>query len=263
MGERTSYETGSFSWIDLATTDQEAAKAFYAGLFGWEFQDNPIDDSGAVYTICRLDGKDVAAIAPQREDERNMGVPPHWNSYITAQDIDDRAPRVSELGGNVMMEPFDVMDVGRMAVAQDPTGAFFFMWKPKRHIGAGLVNTAGALVWNELGTKDVEKARTFYADLFGWTYDAMDMGDGATYYVIRQGERSNGGIRPQSEMEKDVPPNWLVYFGAENCDESAAQAQKLGAQVVVPGMDLPQGRFAILADPQGAVFALFQGDFDD
>lgn len=262
MGERTSYETGTFSWADLSTTDPEGAKAFYTELLGWDAEDIPVGDD-AVYTMCRIGGKDVGAIAGQMEQEREQGVPPHWNSYITAHDLDERAAQVTELGGNLVMPPFDVMDVGRMAVAQDPTGAFFFLWQPKASIGAGLVNSPGALSWNELGTKDVKAAEGFYSQLFGWTYDPLDMNGQGTYDIIRRGERTNGGIRAQTEMEQNIPPNWLVYFGTDDCDASAAKAQQLGGNVIQPTLQLPNGAFTVLADPQGAVFALFQGDFDD
>jgi predicted enzyme related to lactoylglutathione lyase len=262
MGERTRYETGTFSWVDLATTDQEGAKAFYAGLFGWDYDDMPIGD-GATYTMCRLDGKDVAAIAPQRDEERKQGVPSHWNSYFTVHDLDEGAPRASELNGNLMMPPFDVLDAGRMAVVADPTGAIFLMWQPKNHIGAGLVNVPGALTWNELGTTDVAAAKQFYADLFGWTYDDLDMDGQGTYSIIRSGDRSGGGIRAQTPQEESIPPNWLAYFGAVSVEESAATANELGGNVLVPTMRVPAGAFAVVADPRGAVFGLFEGDFDD
>jgi uncharacterized protein len=261
MGERTSYESGTFSWVDLATTDQDGAKAFYAGLFGWEYDDQPIGD-GATYTLCRLDGRDVAAITTQSDQERGQGVPPHWNSYITVHDLDARAPRVAELNGNLIIPPFDVLDAGRMALAADPTGAVFAMWKPKNHIGATFVNVPGALTWNELGTKDVETAKQFYADLFGWSYEDLDTNGAGTYSTIRTGDRSNGGIRPQTPQEERIPPNWLVYFAAVSVEESAATANELGGNVLVPTMRVPAGAFTVVADPQGAVFALFEGGFD-
>jgi uncharacterized protein len=262
MGERTRYESGTFSWVDLATTDQDGAKAFYAGLFGWEYDDQPIGD-GATYTLCRFDGRDVAAITTQSDQERGQGVPPHWNSYITVHDLDARAPRVAELNGNLIIPPFDVLDAGRMALAADPTGAVFAMWKPKNHIGATLVNVPGAPTWNELGTKDVETAKQFYADLFGWSYEDLDMNGAGTYSIIRTGDRRNGGIRPQTPQEEGIPPNWLVYFAAVSVEESAATANELGGNVLVPTMRVPAGAFTVVADPQGAVFALFEGDFDD
>jgi uncharacterized protein len=262
VGERTSYETGTFSWVDLSTTDPDAAKRFYAGLFGWELDDMPAGE-GMTYTMCRIGGKNVCAISGQIQQEREQGIPPHWNSYVTAHDLDQRAGRVADLGGNLVMPPFDVLDVGRMAVAADPTGAFFMMWQPKSSIGAELVNVPGALTWNELGTNDTEAAKRFYADLFGWTYEDMDMNGQGTYSIILVGDQRNGGIRPQTPQEEGVPPNWLPYFAATSVEESGAKVKELGGNVLVPAMHVPAGAFTIVADPQGAVFALFQGEFDD
>ena len=262
MGERSTYETGTFSWADLGTTDPDAAKAFYAGLFGWEPDDMPAGE-GMTYTMCRLPGKNVCALSARRQEEREQ-FHPHWNSYIAAQDLDRRAGRVSELNGQVLMPPFDVLDVGRMAVVADPTGAIFAMWEPKSHIGAELVNVPGAITWNELGTKDVETAKRFYADLFGWAYDDIDINGQGTYSIIVNEEaRETAASAQQTPQEVCIPPNWLVYFGAASIDESAAQAKELGGNVVVPTMHVPNGAFSVIADPHGAVFALFQGDFDD
>lgn len=262
MAERTSYETGTFSWADLSTTDPDAAKSFFAGLFGWECEDMPAGE-GMTYTMCRIDGKNVAAISAQMEMEREQGIPPHFNSYITAHDLDERAGQVGELGGNVIMPPFDVMDVGRMAIAADPTGAVFMMWEPKGSIGAELVNVPGALTWNELGTTDVDAAKRFYGELFGWTYDDIDMNGQGTYSIVLRGDQRNGGIRAQTPQEAGIPPNWLVYFAATSVDESAATAKELGGNVVVPTMQVPNGAFSVVADPAGAVFGLFHGEFDD
>ena len=261
MGERTEYADGSFSWADLATTDPDGAKAFYAGLFGWEPEDIPVD--GGTYTMCRIEGKDVAAIAGQREEERSQGVPPHWNNYVTASDIDERAPRVAELGGTLMLPPFDVMGAGRMAVAADPTGAFFMLWQAKDSIGAELVNAPGTLSWNELGTSDVDAAKKFYEGLFGWTYEELDIPEGGTYSIIRNGDRSNGGIRALSENEKGMPSYWTPYFGVDSSDETSSRVGELGGRVLMPTMRVPAGAFTVLADPQGAVFQIFEGDFDD
>ena len=262
MGERTRYESGTFSWADLSTTDQDAAKKFYAGLFGWEYDDRPIG-GGAVYTMCLLGGREVAAITGQSDQEREQRVPPHWNSYITVHDADERAPRVTGLNGNLISPPFDVLEAGRMALVADPTGAVFAMWDPRESIGAALVNAPGALSWNELGTTDVETAKQFYADLFGWTYQELDTGGPLAYWVIMNGGRSNGGIRALAPPEQGLPPFWFPYFGAESCDDRGAQAATLGGKVLMPTTPLPQGAFNVIADPQGAVFALYEGHFDD
>ena len=149
-----------------------------------------------------------------------------------------------------------------MAVVADPTGAVLSLWEPKTHIGAGLVNAPGGLSWNELGTSDVAKAKDFYSGLFGWSMDDQEGAMGA-YTMIQNGERANGGIRALSEQEQGVPSNWLVYFGVSSVDDTAAKAAELGATTLVPPTEIPIGKFAVLADPQGAVFALFAGDFDD
>src|SRR5437588_10786528 len=149
MGERTQYAPGTFSWTDLTTTDQEAAKAFYAGLLGWEIEDLPVGED-LYYSMARVDDKRVAAISPQPQMLRDAGAPPTWNSYVTVESADATADRAGELGANVVSPPFDVMEFGRMAVLQDPQGAFFMLWEPRDTIGAELVNAPGALCWNEL-----------------------------------------------------------------------------------------------------------------
>jgi uncharacterized protein len=261
MGERTSHEPGTFSWVDLSTSDSADAKRFYGGLFGWTFDDLPVGD-GVVYTMCRIDGKSVCAISAQQEQERSQGIPPHWNNYVTVEDADASAAKAKELDGNVIMEPFDVLDAGRMSVIADPTGAVLSVWQARSSIGAELVNVPGALTWNELATSDVERAKGFYGALFGWTFVDME-GDGMTYALIHNGDRSNGGIRPQSEMEAGIPPNWTPYFAVPRADDSVAKAGEVGGRVLVEPMTVPAGRFAAIGDPQGAVFAVFEGEFDD
>jgi predicted enzyme related to lactoylglutathione lyase len=216
MGERTSHAPGTFSWVDLSTTDLEAAKGFYGGLFDWEFDDLPVGD-GIVYSMCRLDGKAVCAISEQREE----GIPPHWNNYVTVDDLEARTAQAGELGGKVMVEPFDVLDAGRMSVISDATGAVLCMWVPRNSIGAELVNVPGALTWNELATTDVDRAVEFYGALFGWGFQEMEGGP-MRYVLIQNGERSNGGIRPLSEMEAGIPPNWLPYFAVDTADDAVA-----------------------------------------
>lgn len=260
MGERTEYEPGTFSWADLGTTDPDAAKGFYAGLFGWDFADLPVGD-GAVYTMCRVDGKDVCAIAAQRDEERAQGVPPHWNNYITVDDVDGGASRITELKGNVLVPPFDVLESGRMALVSDPTGGVFALWQARNHIGAGLVNAPGALAWNELATSDKAAAEQFYGALFGWSFEEIEDSP-IPYAVIKNGGRSNGGMRAQGDQEQGMPSYWAPYFGVVSSEESAAKAAELGGQVVVPTTRMPAGAFAGIADPQGAFFLIFEGDFD-
>lgn len=258
MGERTSHPPGTFSWIDLATSDDQAATEFYSGLFGWEGEATPIGD-GTSYTMFKRDGRDVSALTPMREEERAMGIPPHWNSYVSVEDADAAAARAAELGGTVMGEVFDVMDAGRMAVVQDPTGAFVMLWQPARHIGAGVVNDDGALAWNELATSDPERALEFYSELFGWTSERDDSGPGP-YWTVSNGGQLNGGVRGLMEQEAGVPPHWMPYFGATSSDATASRAKELGGNVLMGPMQIPMGKIAVVQDPQGATFALFEGD---
>jgi uncharacterized protein len=258
MAERTTYTPGSFSWTDLSTTDQDGAKQFYSQLFGWTAIDNPVGD-GIVYSMMQLDGKDVAAISPQNEMQRDAGAPPTWNSYVTVESADSAADRARKLSANVIVPPFDVMDVGRMAVVQDPQGAFFMVWEPRRHIGASLVNTRGALSWNELASPDIEASADFYRELFGWQIEPMQ-GSPMPYLVIQNQGHSNGGIRPAQENE---PSYWLVYLGADDINADTGKATELGATALVPPTDIGVGQISVLQDPQGAVFALYAGQFDD
>jgi predicted enzyme related to lactoylglutathione lyase len=250
MGERTSYAPGTFSWAELATTDAGGAKAFYTALLGWDYEDNPVGE-GQVYSMARRDGRYVAALF-----EGSDG-PPHWNCYVTVESVDTTAALAGEHGGGVLAEPFDVMDVGRMAVVADPTGAALCLWESRAHIGAGLVNTPGAMTWNDLVTPDPEAAAAFYGALFGWT--TMEIPDSGGYRVIRNGERSNGGIMPHAE----APPSWMPYFGHEDVERAAADVDGLGGRVLNGPMDIGQGRIAVIADPQGAVFALWTGSYED
>jgi predicted enzyme related to lactoylglutathione lyase len=258
MGERTQYTPGTFSWADVTTTDQAAAKEFYSGLFGWEAEDALVGD-GIYYSMMKLDGHSVAAISPQPQQQRDAGVPPMWNSYVTVESADAAASKAAELGASVHAPAFDVMDAGRMAVIQDPQGAFFMVWEPRQNIGAGLVNGPGALSWNELASPDPDASAGFYGDLFGWTSQAIeDMP--VRYLVVNVGERSNGGIRAMGNDPS--PPHWLVYFGVEDIETGLARARELGGNVMAGPIDIGIAKIGIVQDPQGAMFALYDGRFD-
>lgn len=258
MGERTRYTPGTFCWTDLTTTDQEAAKAFYGGLFGWEAEDMPVGD-GVYYSMQRVDGKDVAAISPQQQQQRDAGVPPLWNSYISVENADAVADRARELGATVHAPPFDVMEAGRMAVIQDPQGAHFLLWQANRHIGAALVNTPGALSWNELASPDLDASKEFYSSLFGWTVEPFE-GSPQPYLTIKNGEANNGGIR---ELDSPgPPPHWLVYFAIDDIDQSLAKVEQLGGVKHAGPMDIGIAKIAVVADPQGAIFALYAGQLE-
>jgi predicted enzyme related to lactoylglutathione lyase len=249
MGERTSYEPGTFSWAELATSDAGAAKAFYTELFGWQYDDNETG-GGPVYSMALRDGKPVAALFASEQ-------PPHWNCYVTVASADESAARAAGEGGTVVAPAFDVMDVGRMAVVADPAGAALCLWEPRAHIGAQLVNTPGALTWNDLVTPDAEAAERFYGALFGWTTSEIPNAGG--YRVIRNGERANGGIMPHT----GGPPSWVPYFGHDDVDRLVADVGGLGGRVLNGPTRMPQGAIAVLGDPQGAVFAVWTGEYED
>jgi uncharacterized protein len=255
MGERTSHTPGTFSWTDLATTDTDSAKRFYTGLFGWDTDDQPIPGDG-VYTMLLRGGKQVAALFEGQE-----GMPTAWSSYVTVESADAAATKASDLGGVPMGDPFDVMDAGRMAVIQDPTGAVFSVWEPHGSIGAQVVNTPGSLTLNQLNTSDPEAAASFYEGLFGWRTEHVASGD-QDYWGIYNGDRLNAGMM-RLQPDAGAPPHWLVYFGTEDVDADAGRSAEAGGEILVPPLDVPGGRIVVAQDPQGAVFGLLAGRFDD
>jgi uncharacterized protein len=258
MGERTKYTPGTFSWTDLTTTDPDAAKTFYGELFGWSAIDNPVGE-GMVYSMMQIGGKDVAAISAQPEQQREMGVPPAWNSYITVESADRALERATQLGATVHAPAFDVFDFGRMGVVQDPQGAFFEVWEPKQHIGASYVNAPGALSWNELATPDMDASAGFYTDLFGWKAEPFEGSEMPYMTVQTEAGAGNGGIRPRMDPE---PSYWLVYFGSDDVGASLAKASELGGSTLMGPTDIGVGKIGIAQDPQGAVFALYSGQFE-
>lgn len=253
MGERNSYTPGTFCWVDLVSAHQDASKAFYTGLFGWDYQDFPVGD-GAVYSVAQLEGKAVAAIVPLPDPS----VPPHWNCYVSVEDADAAAARARELGATVVVPAGDVGESGRLAVIQDPQGALLSVWEPGEHFGAALVNVPGALSWNDLLTPDVEASARFYRELFGWQIDAIPGAEGQ-YWSIANGEIQNGGLMPSPP---GAHPAWNLYFAVEDAEATAARAGELGAETVMGPMDVPGGRFVVLRDPQNAVFSVLDGELD-
>jgi predicted enzyme related to lactoylglutathione lyase len=258
MGQRTQYTPGTFSWTDLTTTDPEGAKKFYGELFGWEIEDMPAGPD-MTYSMAKVDGKYVGAMSAQPQQQRDMGAPPTWNSYVTVQDADAAVERAKELGATAHAPAFDVMDVGRMAVLQDPQGAFFEVWQPKQHIGAQLVNGPGLMSWNELASPDLDASQSFYSGLFGWKMEPF-ADSPMKYFVIQNDGHGNGGMR---EPQPGEPPYWLVYFGTDDIDATMAKAGELGGKSLAGPMPIGEsGKIAIMQDPQGAVFALFAGQFE-
>jgi len=257
MANIESHPPGNFCWIELATTDQNAAKNFYGSLFGWAPADMPIGPDGA-YTIFKLQGRDAAAAYTLQKDARERGVPPHWMIYVAVESADKAAAKAAELGGKVLNQAFDVFDVGRMAVLQDPTGTTFCVWQPKRNKGTGIAGVEGTLCWADLSTPDPERAGKFYSGLFGWKL-AKDDKDPSGYLHIKNGEHFIGGVPSAKQYDPKMPPHWLAYFTVSDVDATAGKAAKAGAKLCLQPMTMEGvGRMAVIADPQGAAFAIFK-----
>jgi len=256
MANVDNHAPGTFCWAELATTGQDAAKKFYPALLGWTPTDQPMGP-GSVYTIFSLDGRNTGACYTLEPDLMKMGVPPHWLLYVTVTDADQTAAKVAPAGGKLFKEPFDVMELGRMAVIQDPTGAVIAIWQPKLHTGVGIEGVPGTLCWADLMTPNPDIAVKFYESVFGWKVEAGK--DASGYLHIKAGDKFIGGIPPAAHRNPNVPPHWLAYFLVSDCDASTAKAKEAGANICVAPMSMEGvGRWSVIADPAGAVFALFQ-----
>jgi hypothetical protein len=252
MPEVNSPAPGQFCWIELGTTDPEAAKGFYAELFGWNVN---VNDMGAMgkYSIFRKGDRDAAAMYGLMAEQKAQGVPSNWMTYIGVTSADDAVAKAAELGGSVMQPPFDVMDFGRMAVLKDPQGAVFSVWEAKTHWGVTIRDEANTLCWNELATNDPAAAAGFYTKLTGWTAK-----ESPEYTEWNLDGKAIGGMRTIKEGEP-APPSWMPYFMVDDCDAMTAKAQSGGGTACVEPLDMPGvGRFSVLIDPQGAVFALYE-----
>ncbi|MBW3601443.1 MAG: VOC family protein [Actinobacteria bacterium] len=255
MAEVSSYAPGTPSWVDLATSDPEGARSFYGRLFGWGFEVGPPETGH--YTMCQLRGRNVAGMAgePSRE-----GVPTAWTTYMATDDADEVARRITEAGGTVLMGPMDVMSQGRLIVAGDPAGALFGVWQAGDHAGASLVDEPGSLVWSELATRDLAAAQVFYTQVFGYGWEAVDTGEGGPAYQVFSvdGRTVGGAMQMTADWPEQIPSHWMTYFAVADTEAAAAAAQDLGGTMRVSPTDSPYGRFAVLGDPQGAVFTVMQ-----
>lgn len=257
MPEVTSYPPGKFCWADLATTDATAARTFYTTLLDDTVAVIPMGP-GAFYYILQKKGKDVAGMAEQDAEQKKNKVPASWTAYFWVKDADEAAKKIKSLGGRILAEPFDVMDVGRMAVASDPQGAVFAVWQAKTHTGAKIFGEPGALAWNELMTTDSAGAIKFYTQLFGMTTEKMPM-PGMDYTILKIGEENAGGLFKIREDMKGMPPGWVVYFAVKNCDQAVQTIKQFRGQVKTEPHDIEgTGRFSVVQDPQGAMFAVIE-----
>ena len=246
---------GTFCWTDLAAPDMDAAERFYSGLFGWASEPAGDPEETGGYTFFKLDGKRVAGYGPP-----GPGEPPSWRPYVAVGSADHAAAGVRDAGGELLLEPMDVMDAGRMAVFRDTGGGVCCVWQPGAHEGAELIRERGALGWLEHATRDRNAARRFYGAVFGW--QAQDVDEGYAIWMLDGAEV--GGLTGMEHHPPEVPPHWLANFVVEDVDATAGRASELGGQVAAPPTtvaipDRGDLRFAVLADPNGAVFGVFAG----
>jgi predicted enzyme related to lactoylglutathione lyase len=262
MPTMTAHASGTFCWPELGTTDPKAAIKFYRELFEWSVHELPLPD-GSAYSMLKKGSDDAGAMYPLMDDMVKQGVPPHWMSYVAVDSVDSTLEKVTANGGTVVMGPMDVkpdgkMLIGRMAVVKDPEGATFSLWQAGIHIGATVVGEPGALCWNELFTRQPDAALRFYSAVFGWGSTPMDMGGGSPYQMVTVNGQPAGGIMPM-EPGMEFPPHWLVYFAVDDCDGRVEKAKAAGGVLLHGPQDVPNiGRFAVLQDPQGAVFAIIR-----
>jgi predicted enzyme related to lactoylglutathione lyase len=278
LQERHGYPAGVPCWVDTGQPDPEAAVVFYGDLLGWEFEERTPEGSPQRYFVAQLQGRDVAGVGSQPE-----GAPPTpvWNTYVWVDSADETAAKVSDAGGSVLMEPFDVSDAGRMGVFSDPSGAVFCAWQAKESKGAQIVNEPGTWNFSGLNTRDPEGAKAFYGSVFGWEASGIDMdgGGGSFWRLPGYGdylERDDPGLRERmadvgapkgfedaiawlmpmrrDQFPEDTPPHWSVTFAVDDADAIADRAAKLGGKVLAPPVDAPWVRTTVLSDPQGAVF---------
>lgn len=246
----TKYPQGTFCWADVTSTDIVVTKNFMTGLLGWRAEDMPANNYGH-YTQFFVEEHMVAGAGAYPPEMK--GVPSSWNNYVSVDDIQATKDAAEELGAKTVMGPMEILDLGIMACIQDPQGAYIFLWQPKKHPGAGLVNTVGAMGWNELYTPDLKKSQEFYGCLFGWTFEAS----GDDYFIIKNNGRMNGGMMELTPEMAGMPPMWMTYFTVASIDSAIAKTNELGGQVHMT-KDVPQGKLAMLADPTGASFFVIE-----
>jgi uncharacterized protein len=249
---------GTFSWIELGTSDPAGAKKFYQSIFGWTAMDVPMGPE-FVYTILQLEGQDVGALYKLMPDQVSMGVPPNWLSYVEVQSADDAAGKAKQLGGSVVVEPMDVPQSGRFAVIQDPQGAKFGIWQSGQSTGMKVRDEVGSLVWNELGTTNEVEGEKFYMNYFGWTTELMPGEGPMKYTVFKNDNKGIAGMYQFTPEMQGIPPHWVPYIGVADADSTVNKTTAGGGKLMMGPRDIPDvGRIAILQDPQGAVFAIIK-----
>ena len=263
MSKRDSYNPGEFCWVDLAVPSTEAGAEFYNELLGVDWEQGAEEFGG--YGMFTQKGKVVAGMGPLQNEEH----PPAWSGYISVEDADATAAKVKEAGGTVFVDPFDVATAGRMAVCHDPQGAFFSIWQPGETAGAQLVNEVGTWTWNHLTTTDLDGAKKFYGDVFGWTLEKAEEAPPESPFFMWQvadqkwEEGIGGAMAMGDDVPEGIPPNWSAYFAVENADEAVKTTSEGGGQVVMPVTEIPIGRLAVLIDPQGASLGIIEPNYPE
>jgi predicted enzyme related to lactoylglutathione lyase len=241
------------TWVDLSTSDPKAAREYYAKIFGWKIEE--LGEEAGFYSLARIGDKDVAGIGGKQSPE----APSAWAVYIGTNDAEDTAKKVAAAGGTVIAAPFDVMDQGRMAVFQDPSGAFISVWQPMKMAGARLVGAPNTLGWAELNSRGIDKSIPFYKKVFGWGEKKSEMAEGSAYTEFQvAGDSIAGGMEMNPMVPAKVQSYWMVYFAVDDVDKAFKKATEAGGQEMLAPQDFPGGRFAILSDPQGAAFGLLK-----
>ncbi|MDQ3762100.1 MAG: VOC family protein [Actinomycetota bacterium] len=243
------WPTGTPCWADLAVSDVDAAKEFYAAVLGWTYSDRGAEYGH--YQMCQRDGHSAAGIGPLQSADQ----PPAWTTYLASDAVDDTARKITENGGTLIAEPFDIPDSGRLCIALDPQGAAFGVWQASKDVGAEIYNEPGSLVWNEAAVPDPEADRQFYSAVFGYSYQPVE-GAGSEYTTFHRGGDPLGGIGGLSDSPAEMPPHWMTYFMVADADTAVAAATELGATVLSGPLDTPYGRMATITDPQGATFSI-------
>ena len=248
----TPWDPGTPCWVDLMTPDQQAAREFYSALFGWQIDVGP-EETGH-YGMASLRGHSVAGIGGMM----GMEHPPVWNTYLATADVDATCKAAEAAGASIAAPPMDVMEFGRMAFVQVPGGGVFGLWQAGTHNGSGLANEPGAYCWNEFMTRDYETGKSFYGEVFGYTFS--ELGDeNFSYCTLDLEGRPVGGLGTlPDEVPKEVPAHWRVYFAVDDADKSLARAAELGGAILRPAEDMPYGRWGDASDGQGAMFALIK-----
>ncbi|HSD24042.1 MAG TPA: VOC family protein [Solirubrobacterales bacterium] len=265
MSERSEYAPGEFRWVDLATTDVDGALDFYGELLGVEAEPAPGDpEETGGYGFLMKDGKMVAGYGPTQQE----GQPPAWSSYISVENADETAEKVKEVGGQLHAGPFDLPnESGRMAVLQDSTGAFVCINEPQNHPGAQIVNEPGTWTWNNLLTRDLDAAKDFYGEVFGWRAIHNEEAPPGVHMWQMDGQRWPEGLaglmQITDDMPAEMPPHWQVYFIVENADQAIEKAESTGAKLGFGPIDVPVGRLATLVDPQGAVVSIIESHYPE